>query len=62
MKKFEYMVFDIDTIEEPEDIFLNKIGDEGWELITINNEPLSNRPVKLIKFYFKREIEERRFL
>mgnify|MGYP006879113197 FL=1 len=62
MKKFEYMVFDIDTIEEPEDIFLNKMGDEGWELITINNEPLNNRSSVLVKLYFKRTTEERRFL
>ena len=25
MKKFEYMVFDIDTVNEPEDIFLNTL-------------------------------------
>ena len=62
MKKFEYMVFDIDTIEEPEDIFLNKMGDECWELITINNEHLNNRPSVLVKLYFKRTTEERRFL
>ena len=35
MKKFEYMVFDIDTVNEPEDIFLNKMGADGWELIAI---------------------------
>ena len=62
MKKFEYMVFDIDTVNEPEGIFLNRMGDDGWELISINNEPLNNRPAKLVKLYFKREIEQRRFL
>jgi hypothetical protein len=56
MKKFEYMVFDIDTVNEHEDIFLNKMGADGWELICINNEPLNNRPTVLVKFYFKREI------
>jgi hypothetical protein len=62
MKKFEYKVFDIDTVKEPEDIFLNRMGDDGWELISINNEPLNNRPSVLVKLYFKREIEQRRFL
>ena len=56
MKKFEYMVFDIDTVDEPEDIFLNRMGEDGWELISINNEPLNNRPSVLVKLYFKREI------
>jgi len=60
MKTFEYRVFDIDTVKEHEDIFLNKMGNDGWELITINNEPLSNRSIKLVKFYFKREIVERK--
>lgn len=62
MKKFEYMIFDIDTVNEPEDIFLNKMGANGWELIGINNEPLNNRPSVLVKLYFKRTTEERRFL
>jgi len=56
MKKFKYMVFDIDTVNEPEDVFLNKMGEDGWDLITINNEPLNSHPTKLVKLYFKKEI------
>ncbi len=55
MNRFEYKVFDIDTVKKPEAKFLNEMGSKGWELIQINNEPLD--PFKtLIKFYFKRKI------
>jgi hypothetical protein len=37
MKKFEYKVFDIDELEQPEEEFLNKMGLEGWELVQIHN-------------------------
>jgi hypothetical protein len=57
MKKFEYKVFDIDTVKEPEEEFLNKMGLQGWELIQIHNEPLDKVPLILVKLYFKREIK-----
>ena len=57
MKKFEYKVFDIDTVKEPEEEFLNKMGSQGWELIQIHNEPLDKVPLILVKLYFKREIK-----
>ena len=57
MRKFEYKVFDIDTLEHSEDEFLNKMGSEGWELIHIHNEPVDKSSLILVKLYFKREIK-----
>ena len=56
MKKFEYKVFDIDELEQPEEEFLNKMGLEGWELVQIHNEPVDKSSLILVKLYFKREI------
>jgi hypothetical protein len=57
MKNFEYKVFDIDTVKQPEEEFINKMGSEGWELIQIFNEPVDKSPLILVKLYFKREIQ-----
>ena len=57
MKRFEYKVFDIDTVKQPEEEFINKMGSEGCELIQIFNEPVDKSPLILVKLYFKREIQ-----
>lgn len=57
MKKFEYKIIDIDTVEQSEHEFVNKMGSEGWELIQIFNEPVDKAPITLVKLYFKREIK-----
>jgi len=57
MKKFEYKVFDIDELNQPEEEFLMKMGSEGWELVQINNEPVDKSSLILVKLYFKREIK-----
>ena len=56
MKKYEYKIFDIDKVQTPEEEFINQMGEKGWELILINNEPVGHFPKILVKLYFKREI------
>ena len=56
MKKFEYKVFDIDELDQPEKEFINKMGSQGWELVQIHNEPVDKSSLILVKLYFKREI------
>jgi hypothetical protein len=57
MRKFEYKVFDIDTVKQSEEEFINTMGSEGWELVQIHNEPMDKSPLILVKLYFKREIK-----
>ena len=52
MRKFEYKVFDIDTVKQSEEEFINKMGSEGWELVQIHNEPMDKSPLILVKLYF----------
>ena len=56
MKKFEYKVFDIDTVKQSEEEFINRMGSEGWELVQIHNEPVDKSSLILVKLYFKREM------
>ena len=55
MSLFEYKVVDIDKICISEEMLLNKMDNDGWELFFIHNEPLNEYPVMLVKFYFRRK-------
>ena len=54
MKKFEYKVFDIDTVKQSEEEFINKMGSEGWELVQV--VPAPGGGDQLVA-YMKREIK-----
>ena len=53
--KHEYKVVDIDEIGMNEEMYINLLGNQGWELININNSPGHYHPVNYVKLYFKRE-------
>ena len=55
MSSFEYKVVDIDKICISEEMLLNKMDNDGWELFFIHNELLNEYPVMLVKFYFRRK-------
>ena len=55
MQNYTYSVFDIDRVGMPEDKFLNKMAQEGWDLFLINNEPQNDFPGTLVKFYFRKK-------
>lgn len=60
MKKFEYMkknvanTFHLDTVKGTFDEWLNERGKEGWELVTIIQNPFR---IRSYDCYFKREIK-----
>ena len=56
MKKFEYSVMNVDTTGKSEDfkIFLDNMGDNGWELIQMDKGSLESSG----KLIFKREIAQ----
>ena len=56
--KHEYKVVDIDELGMNEEMYINLLGNQGWELININNEPGHYHPVKYVKLYFKRPLKE----
>lgn len=56
--KHEYKVVDLDEIGMNEEMYINLLGNQGWELININNEPGHYHPVKYVKLYFKRPLNE----
>jgi len=69
MKRFEYKILDAAEIEpdltksdfphihfeEDREKMLNKYGKKGWELVTINKDPING-----IKYIFKREYFQKR--
>ena len=68
MKRFEYKILDAAVIEphkdseefnlryeEAREKMLNKYGKKGWELVTINKDPING-----IKYIFKREYFQKR--
>ena len=59
MQNFEYKVVDIDEIGMQEELYINMLGSQGWELININNEPAPSYPVLFVKLYFKRQAIEK---
>lgn len=59
MSNYEYKIIDIDEIGMKEEMYINLLGAQGWELISINNEPAHSLPLLFIKLYFKRPIVEK---
>ena len=56
MKKYTYLIFDLDKINKPEDLFLNEMAHAGWDLFIVNNEPMHEYPKVKVKLYFRKEI------
>jgi hypothetical protein len=59
MKNYEYKVIDIDEVGTKEEMYINLLGSQGWELININNEPAHRLPLIYVKLYFKRTVNEK---
>lgn len=59
MTKYEYKIIDIDEIGTREEIYINLLGSQGWELININNEPAHHFPLLYVKLYFKRIVDNK---
>ena len=60
MKKFEYKTFGSETLDDQTIKKMNKLGEEGWELVNFSSDtvvtPLKN-VLTWYQFIFKREIE-----
>ena len=56
MQKYTYLIFDLDKINKPEDLFLNEMAHAGWDLFIVNNEPMHEYPKVMVKLYFRKEI------
>mgnify|MGYP001426290087 CR=1 FL=1 len=56
--KHQYKVIDIDEVGMNEEMYINMLGSQGWELVNINNEPADRFPLLFVKLYFKRPLKE----
>lgn len=61
MAKFEYKVVDFPTPAcQGMDIQLNKLGKEGWELVSVCPRDISEYGLSQISAFLKREIHEKK--
>ncbi len=58
MEKFEYAVVELKGIRDDDQLRLNDLGKEGWELVTIIQAPITLPVSPTVLGYLKRPKEE----